>query len=151
VAIVSSPAARFACRALTCVLLVQAGVGLTLAFGYESPLFSWHREGMAQALWGTPEVPGAALPLLRQLNAMLGGTIVSFGLAGAWIAHVPLQRGERWAALAIASSAGAWFVIDTTMSALHGVTVNVLFNVMALAMIALPLGVWWRAVGASAR
>lgn len=54
---------------------------------------------------------------------------------------VPLRRRERWAGWAIAIATANWFAIDTTLSAAHGVWINVAFNVGALAMIAIPLAI----------
>ena len=128
-----------ACHGLALAFLVQALVGIAVVFGYESALFEWHRSGLAEALYGRPSLPADALPIMRQLAAMLGGTMAAWGVAMAWVAHVPLRRGERWAAVAIVTSLLAWFPFDTGMSVVHEAWTNVGFNLAATAMIAVPL------------
>lgn len=119
--------------------LGQLPLGLSVAFGYRGALWGWHRRGVAEALWSAAEVPAEALPLMDQLTAMLGATIACWGLATALVVAIPLRRGERWAWGCVAGSALLWFVVDTGLSAAHGVWVNVGFNLAALVMMGVPL------------
>ncbi len=100
---------------------------------------AWHRQRVAQELWGLGEVPEQAMPILRQLAAMLGSTIACWALAMVCVVWWPLRRRERWAWACIGASSALWFVVDTALSASHGVTTNVLFNCGAAVMIAVPL------------
>jgi hypothetical protein len=124
--------------------LGQIPLGLTVAFGYRSPLWAWHRRGMARQLWGLEEVPELAAPVVDQLAAMLGATMACWGLAMAWVVAGPMARGDPRARWCVASSTLLWFVVDTGLSANHGVWVNVAFNTAALFMIGIPLAMAWR-------
>lgn len=135
-------------RSLACTVLAlaaggQALVGLGLPFTYRSALFAWHRVRVAEALYGTAELPADALPILGLFSAMLGGTMAAWGVTVAWLAHGPLRRGERWAGWAITTSLLAWFPLDTGLSAAQGAGVNVVFNIGAALMIVAPLVAAW--------
>lgn len=125
--------------ALTVGFGAQVLVGYSAAFGYDSALWAWHRQGVARALWGLAEVPEVAWPLMRQLCAMLGATIACWALAMLCLVRGPLRRREPWAWWAILTSFLSWFVVDTGLSARHGVWINVAFNVGAAIMTLGPL------------
>jgi len=148
----TGPSRRFelARRFLFWAFVAQVPLGYSVAFAYESELWAWHREGMADALWGTTGVPAVAVPVVHQLAAMLGATIACWGVAMAWVVAGPFRRRERWAWFCVASSFAAWFVVDTWLSLTHGVTVNVFFNLGALALIGGPLALTWDAFRDSA-
>jgi len=136
--------------ALLCGYIGQIGVGLSAAFAYEGGLWAWHRQRLARELWDLGEVPHQAIPLMRQLTAMLGATIACWALAMVFLVLVPLRRRERWAWWCIAASTALWFVVDTGLSASHAATTNVLFNCAAAIMIAVPLAMVWPALAPAA-
>jgi len=123
--------------------LGQVPLGLSVAVGYRSPIWGWHRRRMAEALWGTQEIPPEAWPVAEQLLAMLGATMACWGLAMAAVVAVPLRRRELWAWWCVAASALLWFTVDTGLSAANGVRVNVAFNCAAALMMGLPLALVW--------
>jgi hypothetical protein len=120
---------------------LQIVLGHLVAFGLGGPLFAWHQERVAEALWGVAEYDAHAAAYRGWIAALLGGTMVSYAWAMLFIAAVPLRRRERWAGWAIAIATLNWFAIDTALSAAHGVWINVAFNVSALAMTAIPLAI----------
>ncbi|PRP91715.1 hypothetical protein ENSA5_52950 [Enhygromyxa salina] len=66
---------------------------------------------------------------------------------------MPLRRRQRWAAWAVAITTLNWCVVDTSLSAAHGVGVNVAFNLVALSSVAVPLATltpWLRCKSADA-
>lgn len=130
---------RWGRRLLFLGFVVQVPLGMSIAFGYRTPLWAWHRTRMAVSLGGTNDVPAAAVPYVDQLMGMLGATMACWGLAMAVLVAIPMRRGERWAVWCIFASSVLWFVVDTGLSAHHGVMVNVWFNVAAMAMISVPL------------
>ena len=71
--------------------------------------------------------------------------MAAWAIALVFVVAVPFARRERWAFWCVLVSAAAWFPIDTFVSWRHGVTVNVVFNLGALAMLLLPLGAAWPA------
>lgn len=70
----------------------------------------------------------------------IGGTIAGSYVLQAFVAHIPFRRKERWAWNASVFALLAWFVTDSTVSALHGAYFNIyLINIVALVGIGLPL------------
>lgn len=121
--------------------VLQIVLGHLVAFGLGGPVFAWHQERVAEALWGVAAYDPHTAAYREWIAALLGGTMVSYAWAMLFIVAVPLRRRERWAGWAIAIATLNWFAIDTAMSAAHGVWVNVLFNASALTMTAVPLAV----------
>lgn len=118
---------------------MQIPLGLSVAFGYGGPLWSWHRQALAQELSGAPELGPQGMAMAEQLAAMLGATMACWALAMLLVVHVPLRRGELWAWWCVAGSTALWMLVDTGLSAQHGAWTNVAFNLSAGVMIALPL------------
>ncbi len=92
--------------------------GLLLGFGLQIPL---------------------AMAVAEQLAAMLGATMACWALSMLFVVYGPLRRGAPWAWWCVAGSTALWFVVDSALSAHHGAWTNVLFNLSAGALIALPL------------
>ena len=122
---------------------VQGIVGYSVALAIDTPLWDWHQERVGLALWGEADYPAEADAYRQWMSALLGGTISCWAVAMIWIVAIPMRRRESWAWWAIITSTLVWFSIDTAISALHGVGINVFFNVMALSMIAIPLAMTW--------
>lgn len=119
--------------------VAQVLLGHLVAFGLGSPLFGWHQGRVAEALWGSVEYGEQVAAYRGWIQALLGGTMISYAWAMIFVVCVPLRRAEPWAAWAIGVATLNWFVIDTSLSAVHGVMVNVVFNLVALLSIAAPL------------
>ena len=137
------PGVRVGWVCLLVVFAFQGAVGYSVALAIDTPLWSWHQERVALALWDDAAY-GERTDAYRQwVMALLGGTIASWAVAMLWVVAIPMRRREPWAWWAIVTSALAWFFVDTAISFRHGVDVNVLFNLLALAMIALPLALTW--------
>ena len=56
-----------------------------------------------------------------------------------WVATVPFGRREPWAWRCIAVSVPAWAAGDSIVSFRAGVRLEVLFNAIVVALVALPL------------
>ncbi len=130
---------------------VQALVGYTVAFAIDTPLWEWHQSRVGEALWGDGAYGEEVQAYRAWAMALLGGTISCWAVAMIWVVAIPMRRGEGWAWWAIITSTLAWFWVDTAISAAHGVGINVMFNVMALTMIAVPLAMTWSYRGAGSR
>lgn len=122
---------------------MQALVGYSVALAIDGPLWAWHQESVANALWGSAEYGPEVEAYRAWAMALLGGTIASWAVAMMWVVAVPMRRREGWAWWAVITSTMAWFWIDTAVSAAHGVMINVLFNLGALLMLAIPLAMTW--------
>lgn len=120
---------------------LQIVLGHLVAFGLGGPVFAWHQERVAEALWGVATYDSQTTAYRGWIAALLGGTMVSYAWAMLFIVAVPLRRRERWAGWAIAIATLNWFAIDTALSAAHGVWINVAFNTTALTMTAVPLAI----------
>ncbi len=73
------------------------------------------------------------------LYGVLGATMAGWCLTAAFIAYLPFRAGQRWAWQALCIAVAVWFVLDTGTSWLHGVTINVLFNIGVLIAFGVPL------------
>lgn len=128
---------------LVVAFAMQGLVGVSVAFLIDTPLWDWHQSRTALALWGEPHLDPQTEAFRSWAMALVGGTIVSWSVAMLWIVLIPMRNREPWAWWAIITSTLGWFFIDTTISAMHGVGINVLFNLMALTMLAVPLAMTW--------
>ncbi|KIG13634.1 hypothetical protein DB30_07842 [Enhygromyxa salina] len=126
----------------------QVVLGHAVAFGLDGPLFAWHQDRVALALWGTADYGIEVSAYRGWIQAVFGGTLISYAWAMLFLTAVPLRRREAWAAWAIAIATLNWVVVDTAISSAHGVWINVAFNAVALTSTAVPLGLmipWLRA------
>lgn len=129
---------------LILALAFQGLGGYAVAFAYARlPTLGWHRAGVARALWGREDFPAEAEPFRDFAMALLGATMASWAVALLFVAAVPFARGERWSWWCLSLSLLAWFPVDTGLSLAHGVGVNALFNLGALAMVGIPLVATW--------
>ena len=85
------------------------------------------------------DMPAEASAFQAWIYGVLGATIAGWGACMVAVVRVPFTRRQVWSWNAIAIGVSLWFVVDTTISALHGVWFNVGFNVVAAAMLGLPL------------
>jgi hypothetical protein len=126
-------------RWLFLALVVQGFVGLILAFFGPSVLLGPFNHYYDQTTFGQSEVPEIAQTFHRWIYSVLGATMASWAVALAYISQVAFKRRERWAWNCIALSLITWFPVDTFFSWKLGVWPNVIFNLTAFAMIAIPL------------
>jgi hypothetical protein len=131
--------ARLAWLALLVGLASQVILGHLIVFGLDGPLFAWHQDRVGLALWGSTDYGPEVAAYRRWIQAVLGGTMIAWAWTMLAIVAVPLRRREPWAVWVIVVSTLNWFVLDTTISAMHGVSINVAFNCVALASIGIPL------------
>ena len=81
----------------------------------------------------------AELAVQNILFGVLGSVMVAWMIVLVFLVRGPFRRGERWAWLAIDLSVFAWFVLDSVVSATHGMPLNVVFNLGFLVLFAIPL------------
>ncbi len=95
--------------------------------------------GAALTLVDLEQLPvpgGTALPWA---TAMLGATMMGWGVTVLLVAQQALQNGNAPLLRAILLGIGVWFVVDTGFSAWLGVYFNCLVNVLVLAGLGYPL------------
>jgi hypothetical protein len=130
---------RIAHALLLAGFAIQLVLGHAVTFGFDGPLFAWHQDRVALALWGTTEYGVEVTAYRGWIQAVFGGTMISYAWAMLFVVAIPLRRREPWAGWAIAIATLNWFVLDTSISATHGVWINVGFNLVALTFVAVPL------------
>lgn len=122
-------------------------IGLAGALFVLAPDFvglAWLNRGVAAAFFPSG-VPEGATGLRHWLYAVEGATLVGFGVLGLAVARVGFRRREPWARNALLTAVGAWFVLDTAVSAGHGVWANVALNIgIALCLLAPIVALWGR-------
>ncbi len=126
---------------LTAVLVGQGLTGWIIALWPDVGPFGVYNRAVAQVFWRADTVPAEFAAYRTWIWAVTGGTLAAWSFVCAWLAAIPLRRGERWAGHAIWTSLAAWFPVDTGMSAALGNWPNVLLNVVSLAVILVAL-VW---------
>ena len=119
--------------------LTMVAVGLVIAFLGAHPWAATLTAPFHEVFWPGGAVPNAARHFQRFIYGVLGGSLAGWGVFLVFLARTALARGEQWAWRCAAAGFGLWFVIDTGLSAATGVTANVLFNVAAATLIAVPL------------
>ena len=77
--------------------------------------------------------------LLTWLYAVLGATMIGWGICILYLLQNAFARKERWAWFAIVVGLLAWFIPDTFMSYYCGVVFNVVLNFVILLGFMLPL------------
>ncbi len=73
------------------------------------------------------------------LYAVLGATMIGWGICILYILKNAFLRKEKWAWLAIAIGLLSWFIPDTFMSCFCGALFNVVLNSLLLLTFLLPL------------
>jgi hypothetical protein len=72
-------------------------------------------------------------------HAVLGSVMFGWGVALVAVVRTLFARGYSEAWLIVALSVGAWFIPDTTYSALAGFWPNVVLNIAFLLLFSIPL------------
>ncbi|MEL6613567.1 MAG: hypothetical protein AAFQ53_15830 [Bacteroidota bacterium] len=94
---------------------------------------------LADVFYDGTEPPDAAA-FRAFVLAPLGGTIAGSYLLQTCIAAVPFARREQWAWWATVLALALWFLVDSTLSLIHGAVFNVLLiNLAPLAIFVPPL------------
>jgi hypothetical protein len=101
-------------------------------------------EALSRSFWGTGKMPDEVVRYHHFVHAVLGSVMVAWGGTLAWVARRACSAGEPWAWRCVATSVGAWFVLDTASSAFFGVWPNVWLNLLSVAPFVPPLLFAWR-------
>jgi len=130
---------RFWSRWLAAAGGAMAALGAAMAALYGGRAFDQARDGVNAAFWPG----GATAPELARyqhwVHAVLGGTLLGWGVMFAWVAAVPFRRGEPGAWWSIAVATTAWYVVDTAASLHFGVIFNAALNTVLYAAFVVPI------------
>lgn len=116
--------------------LVLFGLGMALL--NRTPVFDVFNRSIEARFWpgGIPDGTGS---FQGWVYGAWGATVAGWGITAAFVVRFALSRRQPWAWWALVAGIGVWFVIDTAVSALAGVWVNVGLNVLVLLVFAVPL------------
>jgi hypothetical protein len=89
--------------------------------------------------WASAEISENTLKFQGWIYGVLGAVIAGWGTLIAFWAHYPFKSRERWAWNGLAVGTGIWYCADTVISAVYGVTFNIVFNTVMLVLLATPL------------
>lgn len=129
---------------LLAVCSLTALFGLVMLLLIQSPLLIGLSGQIDRVFWGQGPLPEGAAAFEGWVYGAWGATVVGLGLLAATVGVNGFSRGETWARNALALSIGAWFVLDTAVSAASRVWANVAMNLVILALFLPPLAATWK-------
>ncbi|MFX0079473.1 MAG: hypothetical protein ACFE8O_09570 [Candidatus Hermodarchaeota archaeon] len=113
--------------------------GMFMALLNHTILFSFFNTQINPVFWGSTPVPSPAQAFQAWIYGAWGATVMGWGITMIFIAYYPFGQQERWAWKAVLVSVLAWYIIDTTISWLFVVIINVIFNTTILILVIIPL------------
>lgn len=113
--------------------------GIIMALLSGTPLFELFHRQIDPAFWGTNAVDTTARQFQQWIYGVWGATVAGWGILVTCMAHHPFSRKEKWARDCIVLGLIVWFVLDTSLSAIHGVHFNIAFNASLLILVMLPV------------
>jgi hypothetical protein len=124
---------------LVSISVFFAAMGVVIAAGFDTGLFSWWYERLASEQF-SGVLPDQARRLVRFFMGPIGGCIAAqFALLAALTQHA-LETDRSGVRRVFVTSVGAWFVIDSVSGLLHHGHFNVLLvNVVTIAALVPPL------------
>jgi hypothetical protein len=111
---------------------VMATLNSTIVFGFFNAQIN-------PAFWGGSAVPAPAQAFQAWVYGAWGATVMGWGVTMFFIAYYPFKHQEKWAWNAVFVSVLMWFTLDTAISWVYGVIVNVLLNTTILILVLIPL------------
>jgi hypothetical protein len=115
--------------------MVAFGLAITTVRWVRTTVFPWMADGDTDLTAG---LSGVEEDFLTFNQTLIGALTAGLGLAVFWLAREAVARGERWGWVAIATSVGLWFVVDSAASVATGFERNAVCNVVLVAPL-LPL------------
>jgi len=124
-------------------LLILSGIiivfGLVMSLLSSTAFFDVLNNQVDPIFWGAQPIPTQALTFRNWVYGVTGATMAGWGVFFVFLVHYPFRRREKWAWNCILMGVLFWYVPDTSISLIHGVIFNALFNTVLLVAIALPL------------
>lgn len=132
------PPARFWVRWLVVASAIVIGFGasMVLAPGPTRQLFGLLLFASPD---GVNDLAGPAVAYVSLVHAILGATMVGWGVLLLLVVLGPFRRGSAEAWRMLATSLAAWFVPDTAFSLASGFWPNAVLNAGFVALFAVPL------------
>lgn len=124
---------------LAAVGAVLGLVGVFMALFAGTALFGPIHALIDPAFFGARPPDEATASFRAWVYGTWGATVAGWGITVALVAWFGIRAGRRWAWWTLAIGTASWFVLDTAISALHGVAANVLLNVVVAVCVGLPV------------
>jgi len=124
-------------RWLFVVSLILALFGVVMAL--LNVLFDLFNSQIDPVFWGAAGIPADTARFQRWIYGILGATVAGWAVSLAFIAHYRFKARERWAWNSMAAGLLVWYLLDTSISLVFGVSFNAIFNTVLLVLVALPL------------
>ena len=135
----TDPSFRFWQRWLFIASVFFSVFGVVVAVFPDAFFLAPWKAALASAFYQGTEPEGAAA-FRRFVMGPLGGTIAGSYLLHTFIAAVPFARREPWAWWATLCGMLLWFIVDSSLSLLHGAAFNVwMINLSPLLVFLPPL------------
>jgi zinc transporter ZupT len=119
--------------------VVVSVFGVLMALLSGTPLFDLFNHQIDPAFWHANAVDTAAKQFQQWIYGVWGATLAGWGIILAYIARYPFIKKERWAWICLLVGFLVWFVLDTSLSLIHEVYFNAVFNIVLFVFGILPL------------
>jgi hypothetical protein len=129
---------RFLYRWLLLVGVGHITLGLLLAFTAHTPLLQPYFDYLLASV--SPQLPAPEFQsLLKSMVQLFGPTVASWGALFTLLIVLYRQHGHGWIKYGLYAALLIWCVLDSLISAGHGMLIHVYLNSSAALAIALPL------------
>lgn len=121
------------------VSLFFVAMGVMFAVLGSPDPFGIYERLMAQTFYDQDELPAQVSRTFRFILAPFGMTMAGYFLLQYYIAKHAFAKRELWAWKAILVAFFFWFIVDTTMSAIHGAWFNIMLANVPSLILMLPI------------
>ena len=129
---------RFLYRWLLLVGVGHITLGLLLAFTAHTPLLQPYFDYLLASV--STELPAPEFQtLLKSMVQLFGPTVASWGALFTLLILLYRQHGHGWIKYGLYAALLIWCVLDSLISARHGLVIHVYLNLSTALLIALPL------------
>jgi hypothetical protein len=129
---------------LLSVCVLTALFGLVMIFLIQSPLLGGLSGQIDGVFWPGGSLPPGAAAFQSWVYGAWGASVTGLGLLAGMVGVHGFNTRQTWARNSLALAVGAWFVLDTAVSATSEVWANVALNVIILILFSPPLLATWR-------
>jgi hypothetical protein len=113
--------------------------GTVMALFNSTIVFMFFNAQINPVFWGGSSVPAPAQAFQAWVYGAWGATVMGWGVSMFFIAYYPFREPERWTWNTVFFSVIFWYILDTGISWIFGVFINVLLNTTILILVLIPL------------
>lgn len=130
---------RFWHRWLQAGYVILTLFGLAFAFLGTSSLFAPSVGPILAAFWPGGEIPANTQDFAFFAFGIAGALTAALGELGWFVARYAIAQRQRWAWNGLVASLLVWYLVDGAISIWAGAGINVVFNTVFFAILAVPL------------